>query len=140
MGSGGPKPLPRLSGPESNFLLGSNRKAVIDAALGLRPYREQPAALRKLVSQELWDGLSRPERLHRAAIHNKMQSYDLWKHVTKVVGVKEKPEAHTHVLSCPAPTRSKAARAGSSSRPVTRGPSTRTSSRPASAPTAPPSR
>ena len=101
MGSGGPRPLPRLSGIETNFLLGPNKKAVIDAALGLRPYCEQPEALRKVMSESLWTSLSTNERLHLAAIYNKMETYRLWQHVTKVVGVKEKPEAHAHVYGLP---------------------------------------
>jgi hypothetical protein len=98
--SGGPPRLPRL-GIESNFLLGPNKRAVIDAAQGLRPYADQPEALRRLVSQSFWDGLSKAERLHLAAIYNTMEKHRLWQHVTKVVGVKEKPEAHAHVLCLP---------------------------------------
>jgi hypothetical protein len=93
---GGPPRLPNLEG--KNFLLGNSKKAVIDAALGTRSYAEQPQALRSLVSKEMWNGLSRPEKLHLAGIYNTMQQYGLWEYVTKVNGVKERPEADTHLL------------------------------------------
>jgi hypothetical protein len=93
----GPKPLPRLSGPESNFLLGSSRKAVIDAALGTSQYQNLPEALRKVMPESVWQDLSKGERVHLAAIYNRMQTYGLWDHVSKVVGVKERPEADAHV-------------------------------------------
>jgi hypothetical protein len=95
--SGGPPHLPKL-GIETNFLLGQGKRAVIDAALGTRPYAEQPEALRNLVSQDMWNGLTRSERLHLTAIYNKLQEYHLWEHVTKVNGVHEKAEAPTRVL------------------------------------------
>jgi hypothetical protein len=97
---GGPPRLPKL-GMDNNFLLGSSKKAVIDAAQGTRSYAEQPQALRSFVSKELWDGLPKGERLHLAGIYNTMQQYDLWQYVTKVNGVKEKPEAPTKVLGVP---------------------------------------
>jgi hypothetical protein len=93
---GGPPPLRRIDFA-SSVLLGANKKVVIDAALGTRGHGAQPESLRKLVSKELWDGLSKPERLHLSAIHNTMQQYGLWEHVTKV-GVLEKPTADTSVL------------------------------------------
>lgn len=94
--SGGPPALPRL-GVDDNFLLGANKKVVIDAALGLRPYAEQPEALRKVVSQQLWDGLGKPERVQLAAVYNRMEQYGLWEHVVKVEGLKEQREADAHV-------------------------------------------
>jgi hypothetical protein len=97
----GPPRLPKL-GLENNFLLGSNKKVVVDAALGTRSFAEQPEALRKLIDKEFWDGLSKNERLHLASIYNTMQKYGLWHHVTKV-GVKERPEAHTHLLGSNGP-------------------------------------
>jgi hypothetical protein len=98
--SGGPPALPRL-GIEDNFLLGPNKKVVIDAALGLRPYAAQPEALRRVVSQQLWDGLQKPDRVHLAAIYNKMEQYGLWQHVAKVEGLKEEREAPAHVIGVP---------------------------------------
>ncbi len=95
--SGGPPRLPKL-GIESNFMLGSSKKAVIDASLGTRPYGEQPKALRDVMSEAVWTGMSRQERVHFASIYNTMQQYGLWEHVTKVNGVKEKAEAPTRVL------------------------------------------
>jgi hypothetical protein len=53
------------------------------------------------MSESLWTSLLTNERLHLAAIYNKMETYRLWQHVTKVVGVKEKPEANAHVLGLP---------------------------------------
>ena len=99
-GHNGKTRLPKL-GMENNFLLGSSKKAVIDAAQGTRPYAEQPQALRNFVSKEMWDGLTKFEKLHLAGIYNTMQQYDLWQYVTKVNGVKEKPEAPTKVLGVP---------------------------------------
>jgi hypothetical protein len=98
--SGGPPALPRL-GVDDNFLLGANKKVVIDAAQGLRPYAEQPEALRKVVSQQLWDSLDKPDRLHLAAVYNRMEQYGLWQHVAKVEGLKEHRDADAHVLGVP---------------------------------------
>ena len=94
---GGPPRLPRL-GIESNFLLGNSKKAVIDASLGTRPYAEQPQALRSVMAEGVWTGMSKQERVHFASIYNTMQQYGLWEHVTKVNGVKEKTEAPTSLL------------------------------------------
>jgi hypothetical protein len=95
--NGGPPRLPKL-GIENNFLLGNSKKAVIDAALGTKGYADQPQALRSVMAEAVWNGMSKQERVHFASIYNTMQQYGLWEHVTKVAGVKEKTEAPTRLL------------------------------------------